>query len=79
MSISPKHHLAQWYPVHSMQAKAGISGPLRSLLPKGIPFLLKHPWFALMPSEGVPGVWIWHLGPPKPFLGTEQISADVSL
>lgn len=27
MVISPKHHLAQWYPVHSMQAKAGIRGP----------------------------------------------------
>lgn len=77
MSISPKHHLTQWYPVHSMQAKAGISGPLRYFLPKDIPFLLKHLCFALMPSEGVPGVW--HLGPPKPLLGTEQISADVSL
>lgn len=75
MSIFPKYHLAQWYPLHSMQARAGMSGPL----PKDIPFLLKHPWFALMPPESVPGMWIWHLGPPKPLLGTELISADVSL
>lgn len=37
MSISPKHHLSQWYPVHSMHSKAGMSGPLRSLLPKDVP------------------------------------------
>lgn len=66
-----KASLTQCTQSYSKQAKAGMSGPLRSFLPKDIPFFLKHPWFALMPPESVPGMWVWHLGSPKPFLGTD--------
>lgn len=84
--LSPKRvideHFSKASP-HPVVPSAFYAGKSRNkwspeVLPaQGYSFLLKHLCFALMPSEGVPGVW--HLGPPKPLLGTEQISADVSL
>lgn len=42
-------------------------------------FLRQPPWFAPIPPEGVPGMWIGHLGPREPLLRTEGISANLFL
>lgn len=75
---SPNRVIHEHFPEAS--TCSGVPRPFHACKSKSERFLKVPPGqgtFLLQPPWVVPGIWIWHLDPPKPLLRTEGISANL--